>query len=122
MTGALLGMAALLMIWPNAVAHSKFQFMLDVVGSKTLMLFYLFVGWFRAVALYLNGGWPVWGARVRALAAIGGALVWLQMAVSLIMAQLAIGAPPSPSVPLYLALVAAEFYSIYRAAADARFR
>lgn len=122
MTGALLGMGAMLVIWPNAIAMSKLQFMLDVVGSGSLTLLYITVGCFRIVALYLNGNWPLWGARVRALTAIGSAIVWLQMGMSLFLMQLAIGGPPSPSVPLYLALVCAELYSTYRAAADARYR
>lgn len=122
MTVALLSIGIELLIWPGSIAASKLQFMLDVLGSNTLTIFYLLVGWFRGIALYLNGGWPVWGARVRTFCAIGGSLVWLQMGISLIIAQLALGAPPSPSVPIFLALAAAELYSTYRAAADARFR
>lgn len=121
-TGALLGIGAEMVIWPNAFAVSKLQFMLDVIGSGTLTIFLLVVGWFRALALFLNGGWPIWGARVRMFAAIGGAAVWLQMGMSLILIQLAAHGPPSPSVPLYIALVCAELYSTYRAAGDARYR
>lgn len=122
MTAALLGIGLELIIWPNAIATSKLQFMLEVLGSRNLMAFYLLVGWFRGVALYLNGGWPIWGARVRTYCAFGGALVWLQMGISLILTQLASGNPPSPSVPVFMALAAAELYSTYRAAADARYR
>lgn len=122
MSAALLGMAALLIVWPLAINGSKFQFMLDVIGSRTLMLFYLFVGGFRMAALYLNGNWPVWGSVVRSAGATGGALVWLQMGMSLLISQSEAGGLPPPSVPLYLALVGAEFISAYRAAADVRFR
>lgn len=121
-TGALLGVGVEMVIWPNAFAVSKLQFMLDVIGSGTLTVFLLVVGWFRALALFLNGGWPIWGARVRMFAAIGGAAVWLQMGLSLILVQLASHGPPSPSVPLYISLVGAELWSTYRAAGDARYR
>lgn len=119
---ALIGMAVILIGWPRAINGSKFQFMLDVVGSFTLMMVYLVVGCFRVIALYLNGNWPVWGAVVRSAGAICGALVWMQMALSLIIAQKAEAGLPPPSVPVYLALVGAELYSAYRAASDARYR
>ncbi len=122
MTCALLGIGTEMVIWPNAFAVSKLQFMLDVINSKCLMYYCLMVGVLRAFALYINGGWPVWGARVRMFTAVGSAAVWLQMGLSLVFVQIAIDGPPSPSVPLYVALVLAELYSTYRAAADVRFR
>lgn len=122
MTAAMLGIGIEQTIWPNAFAVSKLQFLLDIVSGAALTLFCLTVGWFRALALFLNGGWPIWGARVRMVASIGSAAVWAQMGISLILVQLAVSGPPSPSVPLYLSLVLAELYSTYRAAADARYR
>lgn len=122
MTAAMLGVGVEMVIWPDAVAQSKLQFMLSVVGSTALMVFYLVVGALRACALYLNSDSPSVSSGMRAIGAAGGALAWLQMALSLIIAQASIGAPPSPSVPIFLALVAAELYSTYRAACDARRR
>jgi hypothetical protein len=122
MTFTLIGLGVHLIIWPGAVAASKFQFMLDMIGSQTLMLAYLIIGILRATALFLNGNWPVWGPLVRAYTSLGGALVWFQMDASLYLAQRAINADPSPSLWLYTALVGAELYSTYRAAADARYR
>lgn len=122
MAGAMLGMGVELLIWPDAIAKSKMLFMLDVLGSHTFMLAYLVVGGARCAALYLNGKQPTWGTRVRAVTAICGAFAWAQMGISLYLAQVAVGGPPSPSLPLYFALVIAEFYSTFRAASDARYR
>ncbi len=122
MTAALLGMGIVQVAFPQSVAQSKFQFMLEVVGAGSLTAFCIVVGSLRAVALYLNGSWPVWGARVRMIAAIGSATVWMQMGLSLTYMQIIAGAPPSPSSPLLFALVFAELYSTYRAGADAGYR
>lgn len=122
MAGALLGIGIEQIIWPESFARSKLQFLLDILSPGALTLWCLVIGWFRALALYLNGGWPTWGARVRVLTSMGGAAVWMQMCISLVLAQIASNAPPSPSVPVFAALVFAEIYSTYRAAADVRFR
>jgi hypothetical protein len=122
MTGALLGMGILMVIWPTAFSASKLQFLLDIINPKCLTYYFLTIGGLRAVALYRNGSWPVWGARMRVLCAMGSMAVWMQMGLSLLIMQTAIYAPPSPSVPLYAALVVAELYSTYRAAADVRYR
>lgn len=120
MTCALFGLGIQLLIWPHAMSASSFRFLLDVIGAQYLMMFYLFVGWFRGVALFLNGNWPTWGPRVRALGAMLGAGVWMQMDISLIRLIPEQGTPPSPGIPVYSALVIAELISTYRAAADAR--
>lgn len=122
MTGALLGVGFEQVIWPGSFASSKLQFMLDVISGASLAVFCVMIGWVRAVALFLNGNWPVYGARVRMVASIGGAAVWIQMGLSLVLIQIQLDAPPSPSVPVFFSLVAAELYSTYRAASDARYR
>jgi hypothetical protein len=111
-----------LVIWPTALANSKFQFLLDVIKPEVLAVLSLIVGLLRLVALYRNGQWPTWGPHVRAFCALATALVLLQMDVSLYLVQSAAQAPPSPTLPIFSALVLAEFYSTYRAAADARYR
>lgn len=109
-------------IWPDALARSKLQFMLDVAGSASFTAFYLFFGMQRAIALLLNGGGKPWTAYARAAGALAGAFAWFQMATSLIVSQLAAHGPPSPTVPLLLTLVAIEMYSTFRAVDDARYR
>jgi hypothetical protein len=122
MTCALFALGVHLLIWPDAIKASSFRILLNVIGSDSMMAFYLLVGGFRAVALYLNGNWPVWGPQVRALGALAGAVVWLQMDIALAQLAPAVGTPPSPGIPVYTALFIAELYSTYRAAADARLR
>jgi hypothetical protein len=122
MTAALLGLGVHLLIWPDAMRASSFRILLSAVGSDYLTAFYLFVGCFRAAALWLNGNWPRWGPQVRALGALLGAVVWLQMDIALAQLAPAVGIPPSPGIPVYSALFLAELYSTYRAASDARLR
>lgn len=111
-----------LVMWPDAIAKSKLQFMLDLVGSSGFTAFYLFFGMNRIVALFLNGAGKPWTAYARALGGLAGAFAWCQMAISLIIAQIALHAPPSPTVPLLLMLVLVEMYSTMRSLDDARYR
>ena len=119
---ALLWMGIQQAVWPASISTSKFSFMLDVIGSGRLTIYLLIVGAVRCAALYINSTLPILSSRVRAITATMGSLIWLQMALSLVIAQHTVGQPPSPSVPLYTMLFLAELYSTYRAAADARFR
>lgn len=109
-------------IWPDSLARSKLQFMLDMVGSSRFTVFYLFFGILRLTALFLNGQGKPWTAYARILGALAGAFAWFQMAMSLVIAQIAIAGPPSPTVPLLLVLVAVEIDSSIRAGHDARYR
>lgn len=108
-----------LTIWPNAVNNSAFRFIYDIVGASVLLSAYLFVGWFRVLALIANGRWPRWGPRIRAVGCVLGALIWLNMDMALV--QLArTGNVPSPGIWVYATLVVSELISAYRAASDAR--
>lgn len=122
MAFALLGLGVHLAVWPHAMGASAFRFILEVVGSQNLTIFYLMVGIFRIVALVANGRWQTWGPRVRALAALCGAGVWLQMDIALLKLVPEVGSPPSPGIPVYSALFLAELVSTYRAAVDGRIR
>lgn len=108
--------------WPNSLPASKLQFMLDIVSSSSFTAYYLFFGILRLTALFLNGEGKPWTAYARVIGAIAGGFAWFQMAASLIIAQLAVAGPPSPTVPLLLVLVAVEIDSAIRAAHDARSR
>lgn len=122
MAAALFLIGAELVVWPEAIARSKLQFMLDVIGTPSFTAFYLFFGIQRMTALFLNGGGKPWTAYARAVGALAGAFAWLQMAISLIVTQIGLHAPPSPTVPLLLMLVIIEMYSTFRAFDDARYR
>lgn len=109
-------------IWPDSLARSKLQFMLDIVGSSSFAVYYLFFGTQRLVALWLNGEGKPWTAYARVIGAIAGAFVWFQMSMSLVVAQIAVLGPPSPTVVLLLVLVVMEIDSAMRAGYDARSR
>ena len=121
MAAALFGMGLTLLSSPGAIHASKFHFMLDLISPFVLMFFYFIVGGVRLSALWINSDWPSGSSLMRSAGAIGGAMVWAQMAMSLLISQSAASTLP-PSIPLYSSLVAAELYSAYRAASDVRLR
>lgn len=122
MGSALLLTGVELVIWPDSIARSKLQFMLDLLGSSRFTVFYLFFGMLRVIALFLNGEGQPWTAYARAIGSLAGAMAWFQMAASLIIAQIALAAPPSPTVPLLLVITVIELLSTFRAGRDARSR
>lgn len=117
MTIALLGNGLVLLCWPNAVEAGLFRYMLLVFQPVQLTFLYLIFASFRSIALVFNGRMPIWGPRYRMVSAVGGTLLWTQMAVSLYNSIPDQGAP-SLSIPTYGALVLGELYSAYRAARD----
>jgi hypothetical protein len=80
---------------------------------------FLVFGAARMMALYANGRLPIYGPAARALGALGGAVMWVQLCTALagmtpITGQVSLG------VPVYLALAAGELVSCFRAVRDGR--
>lgn len=119
MTAAMLGLAIEIAIWPGTIGASAFRYMLQVVGTQNLGTFFAVAGLLRIAALTANGRWPVYGPRIRAVAAGCGALIWFQMLIALFILAPKSGIP-SPGIPVYLALTFGELISAYRAATDVR--
>lgn len=117
MTVAMLGLALEIAIWPGTIGASAFRYMLQVVGTSNLSMFFMMVGLLRIAALIANGQWPVYGPRCRAVGAGFGALIWFQMVIALLILAPTSGIP-SPGIPVYLALTTGELISAYRAATD----
>lgn len=115
---AQLSLGLWMVIFPAAMGSSAFRFINDAIGNHSLMVTFLSIGVFRIAALIANGRWKIWGARIRALGSWAGATLWLQMSVALAMLIPNVGTPPSPGIPVYLALAIAEIVSTYRARAD----
>lgn len=126
MAVAFLSLGLHLMVWPDSVAFSGFRLILRVVNAESLSVFYFLIGVFRAVALLANGAWPLWGPRIRAFGALGGAVLWVQMYYALIMLSPHVGTPPTPTIELILPLILGEVFSCYRVwlgeEIDARYR
>lgn len=116
----LLGLHTL--VWPHAVGASAFRLMLDFVPPQNLAAFFLMVGLLRGAALIANGQWPFIGPHLRALGALCGAVIWLQMTVALFLLIELQRTPPSPGIPVYFAMFVAELAATYRAAADVSHR
>lgn len=119
---AMVGIGILLDGWPDALAMSKFRFMLDILQPVTFTWFYVLTGATRIIALYLNGRGAPYTAYVRAAMAVCGGFAWFHMGWSLFVAQNNLNAPPSPSLPLLVALMGLELYTVSRALSDAKYR
>jgi len=51
------------------------------------------------------------------IGALSGALIWVQVSISLYLLSAMLGTPPSPNIPVYFVLSIAELVSLYRALA-----
>jgi hypothetical protein len=118
MAGSMLVLGFWILIFPHAIGSSSFYLLQRIIGNFGLTIFFLFIGFFRIAALFANGRWKVWGGRIRAASAIGGAIIWIQMAVALWLLVPTAGRAPSPGIPIYFALAIAELISTKRARAD----
>jgi hypothetical protein len=122
MSGMMLGIAFTLALPQDTLAQGPLHILVVYgVTDNLLTLFFGLTGLFRCVALYLNGKMPVWGPRIRAIGAMGAALIWAQLAVILLVSTKELGYT-SIGVPVYSFLVLGEFISIYRATFDAGVR
>lgn len=119
MTFAMLGLAVEIVIWPQTIGASAFRFVLVIVSTENMGLFFLAFGVVRIVALFANGRWPEHGPRMRAMGAGASALMWGQMCIALFMLAPHNQGIPSPGIPVYFALTIGELISAYRATSDA---
>lgn len=120
MTFIMLGMACTIVYAPETIGKSAFRYMLVIVASPLAIgMFFWIVGAVRVVALLLNGHSPLWGPRLRAIGALGGALIWAWMAVALIYLTNDTGSP-SLGIFNWVGLAAGEIISCARAGADVR--
>jgi hypothetical protein len=116
MTGAMAFCSIHMAIWPQTIEFSLFRAMLYVFDSTSLTIFMMLMAAFRLAALIANGNWPRWGPLLRMIGASGGAIVWLQMTVSLVMVSPFINGAPSLSIEIFFWLTLGELYSAHRAA------
>jgi hypothetical protein len=118
MSIAMTGLAVEIFFWPRILGATSFNLLTDLMPGQFISSFLLFFGIARFAALIANGRSTVHGPRIRAIAAIAGAVLWAQFAFSLIVEFY--DAPPSPGIPFWTTFVLAELYSAYRAASDVR--
>lgn len=111
----MLGLGLHLAVWPAAIGASAFREILDVLPPAWLCFGFLIAGAARLAALIANGAWPHYGPMMRAAGALSGAFIWSQMCISLYRLVPAIGAPPSPGIPVYFVLSMLELACMYQA-------
>lgn len=116
----MLGQALTISLSPQTVVLGGFH-LLGTLGLTADILFLCFFlgGAMRAASLYANGHWPVVGPVLRVCCAVGGAVLWLQMAYSLIVWSHDSGYI-SMGVSVYIGIAIGEFISVYRAVQDGR--
>ena len=119
-TGIMLLAGAGMSVFDPGIGTSAFRRVLETGVTQThIYLYVVIVGPMRAIALFANSKWPVYGPWVRALGALAGALLWSQLAMALIgvgefTGTLTLG------VYVYIGLAVGEIYSLGRALADGR--
>jgi hypothetical protein len=121
MVFAMLLLALEIFLWPDTMSESAFKYLSATVSPGNLGLFFLVVGVARGIALIINGRSHLYGPRVRAIGALGGAIIWAEMVWALLMLLTETNVP-SPGIPIYLSLTVCEMISSYRAATDVRNR
>jgi hypothetical protein len=119
-TFIMLGMAATIIVSPATIQAGAFRYML-VVGFTPIVLgmFFCVIGGVRIVALVVNGRSPVWGPRLRAVGALGGAFIWAWMALALLMLTRDTGTM-SLGIFNWIGLTLGEVVSCARAGSDVR--
>ena len=114
-TMMMLFLAMHIAIWPSSIGASSFRGILQALPEAWLCGFFALIGSLRLAALIANGSWPRYGPWLRALGAMAGAFIWLQMCVALYQLVPMVGTPPSPGIPVYFTLTLLELASAYRA-------
>lgn len=100
---------------PGALVNSRYSAVLLLLTATQFSFACVLVGLTRILMLSRNGHWPVWGPRIRAIAALCAAAIWLQLAVALW--QPASGSSSS-GMWVYLTLALSEMWAILRARRD----
>lgn len=120
MAAVMLLLAVMIFIWPRLLAASDFRNLALFMPSSAIGVFFLLCGIARTIALVINGRSSVYGPRIRAWGCLGGALIWSQMLIALVMIMPENDWVPSPGIPLWLVLTFLELISAYLAATDVR--
>ena len=116
-TSMMLGIAGTLYLSPHSISASAFKLLLNVLSQSVIADLFFIFGLTRIVALVANGSTPIYGPIMRALCAIGGAIMWFQLSIALFLAS--IGQDHvSPGVTFYFCMCVGEIISCYRAAVD----
>lgn len=116
MATAMILLAVNIYIDPGVLSSRSFMLLNDYIPGRWLVLFLTIFGLARFGALIANGKSTLYGPRIRAAAAIAGAVMWGQFAFAIIASY----GPPSPGLAFWVPFVLAELYSAYRAETDAR--
>lgn len=121
MVGCFFGLFLEMFFSPDLASSSAFQYMWGGHHPYWLAVVFLLTSYLRALVLILNGRSYYYGPYLRALGALTGAVLWSLLAISLIRIIMDQSYPTQPiSVPVYVCLVLAELFTVYRAAGDVR--
>lgn len=120
MSIATLWLAVTLLIAPETLHASAFQWITLLMSQYTIGTLCFCFGWVRLIGLLLNGheiaGWRV-GPLIRSATAVGAAVMWVQFDLALINLSYEQGFM-SPGIPFWSMFVVGELDVAYRAVAD----
>lgn len=119
-TIAMLWLAIAMLIWPETLRASAFQWITLVMTNGVIEAALFLLGWTRLIGLLLNGH-EVKGRRVgpviRSATAVLCAVLWVQFDLALVQLSFKQGFM-SPGIPFWSMFVLGELDVAYRAVAD----
>jgi hypothetical protein len=119
-TFMMFGIAEILLLNPASMETSGFRLLREGgLSSVSLGIFLMVFATARVGGLWANGVWPRYGPRLRAVGAVGGAVVWGQMALALVWWSLD-NNRAMIGIPIFVVLAVGELICCYRAAFDVR--
>jgi hypothetical protein len=118
MTLPMLGLSAITFYSPRTLQASAFQWIVVVMPIPMVEILLFLISFTALVGLLLNGhsiGTIKIGPLIRAIAAVGRAVMWAQFSLALIRLSVLQGYM-SPGVPFWMTFVATEMYVAFSAA------
>lgn len=113
-SGLLLSWGAATILQPGMFYENpSFHYLLRMANQEAWGLYAFVVGSARATALFINGTWQR-TPLIRIIAAFASAFIWTQVLIGVSNAPV-----PTLAWALYPWFIAADFYSAFRAGADA---
>lgn len=120
MAGMMIAVAITLTLWPKSAEAASLRILIEAGFSEEFLRLGFFGGGLaRCAALYANGHWPVIGPWLRAIGALGGAILWALMAsaVAPSLGEIGTGAL---AVAVFGSLFVGEIFSCHRSLAHGR--
>lgn len=111
-----------LSLWPKSAEAGSLRILVEAgFAAPWLIVGFVGGGAARLIALYANGHWPLIGPWLRAVGALGGAVLWSLMGAAVLPALGQVGSG-ALAVPVFFALCIGDVISCHRSLAHGRWQ